>query len=125
MEYSFSPIPLPAQLIIKGGTTSNQVSWIGYLTQQPFLAPPNLLATQTFFSRRSLLAPLLCNNMPWPAYCSRLSLPELHGSLTPSSDAISFPFRKILRENALPPHTPTQGIYSRSYGFLSFALTIR
>lgn len=53
MEYSFSPIPLPAKLIVKGGTTSNQVLWFGYLTRHRFLAPPNLFATcypNIFFS---------------------------------------------------------------------------
>src|SRR3990172_12016826 len=47
------------------------------------------------------------------------SSPGLHDSLTACSDATSLPLRNSSRENALPPHTPTQDIYSRSSGSLS------
>src|SRR3990172_4414645 len=47
------------------------------------------------------------------------SSPGLHDSLTASSDATSLPLRNSSRENALPPHTPTQDIYSRSSGYFA------
>ena len=76
----FSLIPLPAKTQIKGGTTSNQVSWIVYQTRSRFLVPPYLCLIQTFFSCRRVPAPLWCNNTPWQAYCSMPSSPGLHCS---------------------------------------------